>query len=138
VSLVYPARGQSPQQLERDRYECHLWAVEQSGYDPSRQLPMDRVDVQPGTPPGAGLAIGAIAGAIFGAAVAGPRSTGTGALLGGVAGAAIGASSDANAKTSAAAEQSRSDAYYARDQAAIASYQRANGVCLEGRGYTVG
>ena len=34
--VVYPANGQSPQQLDRDRYECHLWAVQQSGFDPSR------------------------------------------------------------------------------------------------------
>ena len=32
---VYPANGQTPAQLERDRYECHLWAVKESGFDPS-------------------------------------------------------------------------------------------------------
>jgi hypothetical protein len=26
--IVYPAQGQSPQQLEKDRYECHVWAVQ--------------------------------------------------------------------------------------------------------------
>ena len=34
--FVYPAHGQSPDQTERDRYECHIWAVQQTGIDPSR------------------------------------------------------------------------------------------------------
>lgn len=32
---VYPARGQSDADTRRDRYECHLWAVEQTRFDPS-------------------------------------------------------------------------------------------------------
>lgn len=33
--IIYPARGQSEQQLSKDRYECHQWAVSQTGFDPS-------------------------------------------------------------------------------------------------------
>ena len=32
---VYPAAGQSNEQLAQDRYECHTWAADQSGYDPT-------------------------------------------------------------------------------------------------------
>jgi hypothetical protein len=32
----YPRNGQSPEQQEQDRYECHRWAVEQSGFDPTQ------------------------------------------------------------------------------------------------------
>jgi hypothetical protein len=32
--FVYPSRGQSPQQVANDRYECNRWAVNESGYDP--------------------------------------------------------------------------------------------------------
>ena len=32
---VYPARGQSQQQLDTDRTECHAWAVAKAGYDPN-------------------------------------------------------------------------------------------------------
>src|SRR4051812_4058362 len=32
---VYPTGGQAQEQLGRDRYECHLWAVKQSNFDPS-------------------------------------------------------------------------------------------------------
>ena len=32
---AYPNQGQSADQTKRDRYECHLWAAQQSGYDPT-------------------------------------------------------------------------------------------------------
>ena len=33
---VYPRNGQSEEQTQNDRYECHSWAVSQSGFDPTR------------------------------------------------------------------------------------------------------
>ncbi len=33
---VYPRNGQTQQQTDNDRYECHSWAVSQSGFDPTR------------------------------------------------------------------------------------------------------
>lgn len=33
---VYPRNGQSDQQTANDRYECHSWAVGQTGFDPTR------------------------------------------------------------------------------------------------------
>ena len=33
--IAYPAYGQSPQQIDQDRYDCHRWAVGQSGFDPA-------------------------------------------------------------------------------------------------------
>lgn len=33
---AYPQRGQSPERLGKDRYECHRWAVSQSSFDPTR------------------------------------------------------------------------------------------------------
>lgn len=32
---VYPAGGQTAKQTADDRYQCHVWAVDQSGYDPT-------------------------------------------------------------------------------------------------------
>ena len=32
---VYPAAGQSEAQTADDRYQCHVWAAGQSGYDPT-------------------------------------------------------------------------------------------------------
>jgi hypothetical protein len=33
---VYPRNGQSEEQQATDRYECHRWAVERTGFDPTR------------------------------------------------------------------------------------------------------
>jgi len=34
--FVYPKHGQDEQQIANDRYECHRWAVDQTGFDPSQ------------------------------------------------------------------------------------------------------
>jgi hypothetical protein len=34
--FVYPRAGQGEETQARDRYECHRWAVEQTGFDPSQ------------------------------------------------------------------------------------------------------
>jgi len=33
--FVYPKNGQSDEQQSRDKYECHKWASQQSGFDPT-------------------------------------------------------------------------------------------------------
>jgi hypothetical protein len=32
---VYPAAGQTQQQLSNDRYDCHVWSVGQTDFDPT-------------------------------------------------------------------------------------------------------
>ena len=34
--FVYPKNGQSEDQQATDRYECHRWAVDKTGFDPTR------------------------------------------------------------------------------------------------------
>ncbi|MBS0394712.1 MAG: hypothetical protein JSR54_08805 [Proteobacteria bacterium] len=34
--FVYPRNGQSADDLAGDRYECHRWAADQTGFDPTR------------------------------------------------------------------------------------------------------
>jgi hypothetical protein len=36
--FIYPKRGQSEQQQATDRYECHSWASNQTGFDPTKPL----------------------------------------------------------------------------------------------------
>src|SRR5580692_3458893 len=105
--FVYPAHGQSPEQTEPDRYECHTWAVQQTGVDPSRAdaSPYERVVVQPANPPGSGTVAGLIGGAILGGIIGGPRNAGAGIILGGATGAIIGSAADANAQQQARATQ---------------------------------
>ena len=33
--FVYPKKGQTAEQQAKDRYECHVWAVDQTGFDPT-------------------------------------------------------------------------------------------------------
>ncbi len=40
-AFVYPKAGQSEQQQSQDRYECHQWAVSQTGFDPSTAPPLN-------------------------------------------------------------------------------------------------
>ena len=32
---VYPAAGQTEQQMADDRYDCHVWSVDSTGFDPT-------------------------------------------------------------------------------------------------------
>lgn len=93
--------------------------------------------VEPANPPGSGTAVGAIAGAILGAAIAGPRDAGAGLILGGITGAAVGTASDANSQAYANAEQARLDRNAAVNAQGEANYRRAIGACLDARGYTI-
>jgi hypothetical protein len=34
--FIYPRQGQSEQQQADDRYACHRWAAEQTGFDPTQ------------------------------------------------------------------------------------------------------
>lgn len=34
--FVYPREGQSPDQVASDRYDCHRWASDETGFDPTR------------------------------------------------------------------------------------------------------
>lgn len=136
--FVYPAHGQSPEQTERDRYECHTWAVQQTGVDPSRTTnAYERVIVQPSTPPGANTVGGAIAGAIIGSIIGGPRNAGAGAVLGGATGAIVGSAADANAQQQTRMTQQQINETAAEGRARADAYRRAIGACLQGRGYSV-
>ena len=44
--FVYPRQGQSEEQQAKDRYECHSWAVSQTGYDPTQPSTGDMPEAQ--------------------------------------------------------------------------------------------
>jgi hypothetical protein len=136
--MVYPARGQSPEQLDRDRYECHLWAVRESRFDPSAPGVPEayRVHVEPAPAPGAATVAGALTGAVLGAAVASPHDEGAGAVVGAVAGAVVGAAVEQSRAEAAQRVEEQSGRRAARYDATAAAYRRAISACLEGRGYT--
>jgi hypothetical protein len=135
---IYPARGQSNEQMQKDKFECFSWAKDQTGFDPTAPPPVTRAapesrSVSRGTARGGlkGGAIGAGLGAIAG-------SPGTGATLGALKGGTFGglrssSQNDRNRQAAAQAEQ-RQFAQFAQGRD---SYNRAYSACLEGRGYTV-
>lgn len=140
---VYPTSGQSPDRVSRDRYECYLWSVKQSGFDPSqaRLAPHQRVEVVPMPPPGTDTVAGAATGAILGAVVSRPGNAAAGAVGGAIVGGALGAASDASRQAQAKRIQDRYDRRNNAQSAALeeqaSNYRRALTACLEGRGYTV-
>lgn len=136
--FVYPGKGQSSQQQQKDQADCNAWAIQQTGFNPANPQVAGPPPPSSGPPQGGlvrggarGAAIGAVGGAIGGDA-------GKGAAIGAATGALIGGMRRR--------DQQRQDDYaqqqYAQQQqAALAqgqsAYNRAMGACLEARGYTV-
>jgi hypothetical protein len=136
--IVYPGKGQSEEQMSKDKFECQRWATQQTGFDPlatpTASTPPPAAE-QPAGGAGRGALRGAAGGALIGA-IAGDTKrgaaigAGSGALLGGMR------RSDQRAREQAAQDN------WAQQEAARYSQQRndfnrAYRTCLQGRGYTV-
>lgn len=143
---IYPKNGQSEKLQKRDRYECHVWAADQTGFDPSKYEAPQRVvhrherwrhedgrfASDPVTGAAQGAAVGAVGGAIGGDA-------GRGAAIGAGVGALLGAFNTLERESNHKEYQRRKEE--ADKQAAAENlrkdYNRAISACLEARGYTV-
>ena len=77
--VISPAKGQTAEQMDNDKFDCNLQAQKQTGYNPDKALTEGAVI---GMVAGAGLgaAVGAAAGAVDAATITG---AGVGAALGG-------------------------------------------------------
>jgi hypothetical protein len=135
---VYPQKGQSPEQQKKDEYECHGWAVKQTGFDPAaaaQTLAQQPAQQPAGAQPGSG-ARGAARGAAAGAAIGSlDGEAGKGAAVGAAAGAVAsrGQSRRQAQQQQAQAQQQTSSKQSASQQ----EYLKARGACLEGKGYSV-
>src|SRR5215472_1420480 len=129
-SYVYPAKGQSPEQTEKDKRDCSAWAKQQTGYDPSQPVVVAAPPPQEGQVArgGArGAAVGAMGGAIAGDA-------GKGAAIGAASGALLGGMRRRDQMRQQEAEQ----AQYQQAQAQnMSTFNRAQATCLQARGYSV-
>jgi len=128
--VVYPAKGQNQDQMEKDRYQCYGWAKQQTGFDPMQAPAQPQASTSRSSPlrgAAGGAAVGAVGGAIAGDAGKGAAiGAGTGALVGGVR-------MRREREQQAQARETQAAAYsHGRD-----GYNRAFGACMEGRGYTV-
>lgn len=125
--IIYPMKGQSNEQLSKDRYECHMWAVQQSGFDPTyaqttQQVPQTQQRGQVIRGGARGAAMGAAVGAIAGDA-------GKGAAIGATAGGIRGGFKKLDQNRAA------SQSYQAAP--GQDAYNQAIRVCLTGRAYSV-
>ena len=135
---VYPQKGQSPEQQQKDQYECYAWAKQQTGFDPMAPPQATSPPPQQQAPQGGlvrggarGAAVGAVGGAIGGDA-------GKGAAIGAATGALIGGMRRRDQRR----QQAQAQANWENQQAAAyqqrrSEYNRAFGACMGGRGYTV-
>jgi hypothetical protein len=129
--FVAPKQGQSQEAFEKDQFDCHNWAKQQTGFDPAQPPPTAAAPPpqQGGAVRGAarGAAVGAVGGAIGGDA-------GKGAAVGAGVGAAGGRMrQNQNNRASAQASQQAQS----QQQANYDRYERAYASCLGGRGYSV-
>jgi len=130
--VIYPAKGQSPQQQASDDGACHAWAKQTTGIDP-----LAAAQTPPPAPSGpatgggervSGAARGALGGLAIGA-IAG--DAGEGAAIGAVVGTMAGGH---RARQNQAAQQQQ---VQGQQQQQLQTYYRAYGACMEGRGYTI-
>lgn len=137
--VVFPAKGQSNEQMEKDKYDCYQWAKNQSGFDPmapptTKTAPPEQQAQQGGVVRGAarGAALGLTVGAITNNSKS--RSTAAGAAAGGLAG---GMKNRDQARQQQQAEQKWAQKETANYTQQRDGYNRAYSACLEGKGYTV-
>ncbi len=131
--IVYPAKGQSQEQQNRDQGECHQWAVQQTGVDPAQlieQVNTGEVYQRHHSLLG-GAARGAVTGLLIGA-ISG--NEGRGAAIGATTGAL---SSSIQERRDLEMQHQVTANVNAEQRALLGQYDRAYGACLEGRGYTV-
>ena len=137
--FFYPAQNQSQDQINRDRFECHTWASQQTGFDPTRTAqapgaaPPQKEAQQGGVLQGGlrGAAVGAVGGAIAG-------DVGKGAAIGAGTGALIGGFRRNDQQRRQRQERQNYRQAQSQHNAQLRdAYNRAMAACLQGRGYTV-
>lgn len=136
-TYVYPAKGQSAEQQQKDVADCKTWATQQTGFDPSKPAPVAAASAPaPAPAPKGGRVRGAAAGATVAAIT--DNDVGDAAAVGAI----VGGSSQRRAQRQAGAQQQaaaqQQQAAASQQQATSqANYAKAQSACLEGRGYTV-
>jgi hypothetical protein len=131
--MVFPNDNQTPDQQDKDQFECYGWAKNQSGFDP--MAPPTATEPPPQQEAKKG---GAGRGLLRGAALGGIVDGSDGAKTGAAAGALIGGSR----RRSQEKQQAQSQQNWEQQQQAIYAdnrnrYNRAYAACLEGKNYTV-
>jgi len=129
--IFYPAKGQPPQQQNRDQADCSLWAQQTTGINPAALAQGPATPQAPSGPAvgGGERVAGALRGAVIGEVAGG--HAGEGAAIGAMVGGARARQSQA------ASQQAAQQQAQAAQASKINTYNRAVAACMEGRGYTV-
>jgi hypothetical protein len=141
--MIYPAKNQSNEQTEKDKFACYSWAKGQTGFDPmATPQATTSAPAQPTKSVARGAAVGGVGGAALGAgigAIAGGSSgAGRGAAIGALSGGTLGGvRSHLQNQQGEQAQRQREQEQMAQYQQGRNNYNRAYSACLEGRGYTV-
>ena len=136
--IIYPNKGQSAEQQEKDKFDCYTWAKDQTGFDPM-QVPTATAPPPGQQPPQSSAVRGAAGGALAGVAIGAiAGDAGKGAAIGAASGALVGGMRRRDQQQ----QQAQAQQQWEQEQAANYAnqrnnYNRAYGACLEGRGYTV-
>ena len=135
--IIYPIKNQTPEQQEKDEFECYKWAKTESGFDPMNQ----QITATPASEPqqkgrpvlrsaARAGAIGAVTGSIVGDTSDAKKGAAVGAAAGGMS--AAFQKRDAN-QQQAEATQSQ----VMQTEESLNTYYRAFAACMGGRGYNV-
>ena len=158
---AFPTAGQSEDQQQKDKYFCHNWAVQEVGFDPSRNAPPQAAANNYSAPPSSsggvmnfgegqtgdgavvrdgarGAATGALLGAIAGDA-------GKGAAIGALGGALFGGVRRSNRQAEeqrwqqeqAYQQQQQQQAMNSQYNQKVNDYRRAYTVCITSKEYKV-
>ena len=141
--IVYPAQGQSNDQMEKDKFECYTWAKGQTGFDPMQMPtasspPPSQEKKSVGGSAVRGGVLGGAGGAVIGGIAGGSKGARRGAAIGGLSGGVLGGTRSSGQNRQAEQqrkqwEQQQANQYMQQRN----TYNRAHAACLEGRGYTV-
>ena len=129
--IIYPANGQDSAQQQSDEGECFVWAKNETGIDPMAQQATAPTSAPQQSGGGAG---GALRGAAVGGIVDGSDGAKTGAAVGVVAGRSRQNRANRQAQQQQQAQAEQAQAVNSQNKA---TFDRAYGACLQGRGYTV-
>jgi hypothetical protein len=136
--VIFPNKGQSDEQLSKDKYDCYEWAKKQSGFDPMQQPTASAPPPAQEAPQG-GVVKGAARGALLGVAVGAiAGNAGKGAAIGAAGGGLVGGMRRHDQE----AQQEQQQQQWANQQVSEyeknrSAYNRAYSACLEGKDYTV-
>ena len=159
--FIYPSKGQTAQQEQKDKNECYGWATDQTGFDPAQELADQQAAVvrarqqsqqaqqlaaqQVESTQGQGI-LGAAGGAAGGALIGAiSGDAGRGAAIGSAVGLLAGWHHRRAEEIEAAQQQLRTQQQIAGESAQqlavsqqkLANHNLAFKTCMQGRGYTL-